>query len=142
QLDLSNGRILGRVEKMAAASRYEVKTPQGVAAIKGTKYDISARGKVRVFDGQVAVTTGGNTYTVNAGEMFDPATNRVVPMGPEDRAEEGNVPPIGPGGSPEPILINQPTAIFVSPISGKTADSSESSSSSSNTGHPDGGVAE
>src|ERR1041385_5128315 len=46
QLDLRNGRILGNVKHLAAASKYEVKTPQGVAGIRGTRYDIRADGSV------------------------------------------------------------------------------------------------
>jgi len=55
QLDLRSGRILGNVKHLAAASKYEVKTPVGVAGIRGTQYDISANGRVHVFDGTVIV---------------------------------------------------------------------------------------
>jgi hypothetical protein len=60
QLDLRSGKILGNVKKMAAASKYEVKTPVGVAGIRGTEYAISADGKVTVFTGTVVVV-----YIVN-----------------------------------------------------------------------------
>jgi hypothetical protein len=43
KLNLEDGRILGEVRKLSAASKYEVKTPTGVAGIRGTKYDIRAR---------------------------------------------------------------------------------------------------
>jgi hypothetical protein len=76
QLDLRNGRILGNVRKLAAASKYEVKTPQGVAGIRGTRYDISADGTVRVVEGQIVVVYIVNgiasTATVNAGQMSRP----------------------------------------------------------------------
>ncbi len=76
QLDLRNGRILGNVRRLAAASKYEVKTPQGVAGIRGTRYDISADGTVRVVEGQVVVVYIVNgvasTATVNAGQMSRP----------------------------------------------------------------------
>jgi len=73
QLDLRNGKILGNVKKMAAASKYEVKTPVGVAGIRGTEYEISANGNVKVYSGTVvivyivndipqpAITVSGNT---------------------------------------------------------------------------------
>jgi hypothetical protein len=60
QLDLRSGKILGNVKKMAAASKYEVKTPVGVAGIRGTEYSISADGRVQVFTGTVVVV-----YIVN-----------------------------------------------------------------------------
>jgi hypothetical protein len=56
RLDLKSGRILGNVKKMAAASKYEVKTPVGVAGIRGTEYSISANGTVSVLSGTVVVT--------------------------------------------------------------------------------------
>lgn len=74
ELDLRNGRILGNVKKLAAASRYEVKTPVGVAGIRGTEYDISANGDVTVVSGSVVVVyilPDGTTtvpVTVNAGQ--------------------------------------------------------------------------
>src|SRR5215471_14798802 len=42
QLDLQRGRIMGNVKKMSAASKYEVKIPNGVAGIRGTIYYITA----------------------------------------------------------------------------------------------------
>ena len=36
QLDLKAGHIFGMVKKMSAASKYEVKIPNGVAGIRGT----------------------------------------------------------------------------------------------------------
>src|SRR5687768_3818620 len=76
QLDLRNGRILGDVKRLAAASKYEVKTPHGVAGIRGTRYDISADGTVKVVEGQVVVVYIVNgvasTATVNEGQMARP----------------------------------------------------------------------
>ena len=42
QLDLKAGHIFGSVKKLSAASKYEVKIPNGVAGIRGSTYDISA----------------------------------------------------------------------------------------------------
>src|SRR4029079_8693429 len=78
QLDLRAGRVLGNVKHMAAASKYEVKTPQGVAGIRGTRYDISADGRVRITQGDAVVVyvIGGRTSTANvrAGQMSSPPT--------------------------------------------------------------------
>lgn len=80
QLDLRNGKIFGTVKKQTAASRYEVKIPNGVAGIRGTVYTISASGIVSVLSGTVIVAftkpdgtvitqvvTGGQQYDVNSG---------------------------------------------------------------------------
>ena len=78
QLDLRNGRILGDVKRLAAASKYEVKTPHGVAGIRGTRYDIRADGTVIVTEGQVVVVyiVDGQAYTAtgNAGDTLRPPT--------------------------------------------------------------------
>jgi len=66
QLDLRSGRILGSVKKMAAASKYEVKTPVGVAGIRGTEYSIDARGKVTIITGSAVVV-----YVIN-GNILPP----------------------------------------------------------------------
>jgi len=80
QLDLRDGRILGNVRRLAAASKYEVKTPMGVAGIRGTRYDISADGTVTVVEGQVVVVYivdgVASTATVNAGQTARPPTTR------------------------------------------------------------------
>jgi hypothetical protein len=78
QLDLRAGRILGNVKKMSAASRYEIKLPNGVAGIRGTVYEVSADGVVKVADGTVVVswvdpTTGKvMTKVVTGGQSWDP----------------------------------------------------------------------
>src|SRR5439155_5829516 len=55
QLDLKVGRILGDIKKTSPASRFEIKTPTGVAGIRGTKFDIAANGVTKVKDGCVVV---------------------------------------------------------------------------------------
>ncbi len=88
-IDLKDGRILGNVKKMAQASKYEVKTPNGVAGIRGTEYDISANGKVLVISGSVVVISGGQTFVVNAGEMFDPGSKSVKKAEPQVLSDVG-----------------------------------------------------
>ena len=123
QLDLRNGRILGNVRKLAAASKYEVKTPQGVAGIRGTRYDISADGTVRVIEGQIVVVYIVNgiasTATVNAGQQSRPPTTgggqvEVTPIPPAVLAQiSSEVPP----ADPEPTIVDQqPVVVTIEPI--------------------------
>lgn len=77
QLDVRAGTIHGKVNKMANASKYEIKTPRGVAGIRGTKYSVSASGQVTVAEGTVIVVyvIGGVAQppiTVHAGETVMP----------------------------------------------------------------------
>jgi hypothetical protein len=97
QLDLRNGRILGSVKKMAAASKYEVKTPVGVAGIRGTEYDIDARGRVTIVTGAAVVV-----YVIN-GTILRPANvgagQTITP--PSTAGQEPTVNPSQGGGTPD-----------------------------------------
>jgi hypothetical protein len=102
QLDLRAGRITGQVKKMSAASRYEIKLPNGVAGIRGTAYNISADGVVIVYDGSVVVaivTTDaqGNQHTdtqvVNGGYKYDAHTGKVTELLPNEKPELATIIP-------------------------------------------------
>jgi hypothetical protein len=85
QLDLKQGRITGNVKKLSPASKYEIKLPNGVAGIRGTVYDITAEGVVRVASGSMIIAyVGPNgeviTQIVNANQQFDARTGQLVPL--------------------------------------------------------------
>src|SRR5215831_18015256 len=88
QLDLKQGRITGNVKKMSAASKYEVKLPNGVAGIRGTLFVIQAIGIVKVFVGSMVVawvdpkTQNVTTQTVMGGQAYDAPNNQVSPLSP------------------------------------------------------------
>jgi hypothetical protein len=74
-LDLQDGAILGNVKKISANSRYEIKTPHGVAGIRGTDYHV--RAKMR-SDGRYAVTFTSITGQVIVSAVVDPGGPSVV----------------------------------------------------------------
>lgn len=132
QLDLKSGRLVGIVRKLSATSKYEVKTPNGVAGIRGTEYVISATNEVYVMSGSVVVVhVKGDgsvvTQVVNAGEMFDPATGSVKGI-PQDQLASmlgqvndlrGGV--VAGGRAPTvPIIFVSPTAGEGSSVQGPT----------------------
>jgi len=85
QLDLKSGRIVGNVKKMSAASRYEIKLPNGVAGIRGTVYDITADGTIRVASGSVVISfvdAQGNVQTrsVMGGQEYNSRTDQITPL--------------------------------------------------------------
>ncbi|EEF62853.1 FecR domain-containing protein [Pedosphaera parvula] len=85
QLDLRAGQIMGNVKKLSAASKYEIKIPNGVAGIRGTTYLIAASGVVNVLTGSVVVAVvdkDGSVVTrvVSAGFRYDPATDKIMPI--------------------------------------------------------------
>jgi len=135
QLNLVNGRIMGNVKKLAAASRYEVKVPTGTVGIRGTEYDISASGLVHVVTGEVLVTYVSpagkvTTMAVKEGEWFIPPTDaegvptiqNTPPTGwiPEPIPPFTEPPVVTPGGG---TVTVKPIEVPVSPIVGNPAPS-------------------
>ncbi|MHB8519845.1 MAG: FecR domain-containing protein [Limisphaerales bacterium] len=128
KLDLKNGRILGNVKKLAAASKYEVQIPSGVVGIRGTDYDISANGVVRVVTGSVQIILVENgvttTATVSEGQSFNPQTKLVTQMTAQEIAgiklsiKNAVTVVLLPGGGVE-VIIPKPTEIPPSSTTGQ-----------------------
>jgi hypothetical protein len=123
QLDLKSGRIVGIVKKMAHDSKYEIKTPNGVAGIRGTEYDVSATSVVRVISGSLVVVyvkSDGTVVTqvVNAGEMFVPSEGAVRPIPADELARlAGEVNDLR-GAPTAGLAVEEPIRVFVSPTAG------------------------
>lgn len=74
QLESGFARIRGLV--MSFSSRFEVRTPAAVCAVRGTDFSVTTDAKgerVQVFEGVVAVTplSGGDPVMVSAGNQLD-----------------------------------------------------------------------
>ncbi len=127
QLDLQRGRIFGNVKKMSAASRYEVKLPNGVAGIRGTIYTLSAEGVVQVLVGSVVIAyvgADGNTVTqvVMGGQQFDAKTGQVTSIPDFNQKEMVKLAKesrIGPT-TPATTFTVDHTIYYVSPTIGQT----------------------
>ncbi len=91
QLNLTKGTLIGSVRKLAAASRYEIKTPAGVAGIRGTDYVITHTLMLFILKGlgHVAfILPDGNilSESVSTGEAFiPPGKKRVITKEEYDR---------------------------------------------------------
>jgi hypothetical protein len=125
QLDLKSGRIVGVVKRLSATSKYEIKTPNGVAGIRGTDYVIAADGTVKVPKGQIVVVYvkadgGVVTQVVNEGEKFNPATQKVEVMTSEEKAEAQAMANSLRGDIPQPAGIEPPPVVWISPVVGGT----------------------
>lgn len=91
QLDLKAGRIIGNVKRMTAASRYEVKLPNGVAGVRGTVYEMTATGIIRVYTGSVVISfvdPQGNVQTrvIVGGQEYNARTDSITPLSAEAAA--------------------------------------------------------
>ena len=137
-LDLQDGAILGNVKKITANSQYEIKTPHGVAGIRGTDYHVKSRlepdGRHRVtftsITGQVIVSAvvdpGGPSVVkvLRDGESWTPGYGDVQPTPVyELQLFEGELgelmantnPQFGAPGQPPPLLNPFPTGGQSSP---------------------------
>jgi hypothetical protein len=137
QLDLQSGRIVGRVKKLASASKYQIKLPNGVAGIRGTDYDVFVRPlgnnkwEIRVTSvtgtlvGSAIIDGREVTGVVHDGQTWRPETG--VEPTPEDIIREarrmiaemvGGVDPDGGTGGtiPRPDDVIH---IHISPIQGQ-----------------------
>ncbi len=119
-LDLKSGEILGQVKKLTGNSQYEIKTPHGIAGVRGTDLDILVvlmqDGTYQVtftsVEGQlvVSVTLVPGTEPVvkdlNSHECWTPGYGDVHPT-PLDLLNQylallANFPPPPPGPLPPP----------------------------------------
>jgi len=122
QLDLRSGKVLGSVKKMTAASRFEVKVPNGVAGIRGTLFAISADGVVSVSVGQVVISwtkADGSTGTqvVSEGWQFDVRSGELskIPDVILNDLKNFQVVGVAYGSAPTTRRAVDQTIIFVSP---------------------------
>ncbi|MCC6820175.1 MAG: FecR domain-containing protein [Verrucomicrobia subdivision 3 bacterium] len=86
ELDLRTGSIFGSVKKQAAASRFEVKIPNGVAGIRGTIFSINANGLISCLTGSVV-----SAFTDDSNKV----TTRVVPAGFQFNSRNGQMGAMG-----------------------------------------------
>ena len=90
QLDLQAGHILANVRKLSAASKYEVKIPNGVASIRGSTVDISAEGLIKVVVGSVFLVytdADGKEHkqVIMSLQEFDARTGMLQPLPDVDK---------------------------------------------------------
>ncbi|MGO8926222.1 MAG: hypothetical protein ACLQU3_04940 [Limisphaerales bacterium] len=96
QLDLKAGHIFGIVKKMSAASKYEIKIPNGVAGIRGSVYDILADGVVAMQSGSAVLAYSGPngtvlTQVIMGKQRFDARTGALTPLGDTENTEMENL---------------------------------------------------
>ena len=72
EMELRRGRVIGNVRKLPMGSSYVIKTPMGEANVKGTVYDINAKGELIVISGKVKYTdrANGREVLIASGEKY------------------------------------------------------------------------
>lgn len=90
EFDLSQGAIYAKVNKLAKASRYEIKTPRGIAGIRGTTLYLTANGDLTIGDGTGGIAYfGGGAHVLNGGQTISPGDNAPRPA-PADSLKDIN----------------------------------------------------
>jgi len=103
ELDLKQGSIYASVKKLSPAAQYLVKTPTGIAGVRGTQFSISLNqdgtiASVAVYrtvndDGLVLAITPASgtpqTYVIEAGQIWQPGNPAPIPVTPQLRTELG-----------------------------------------------------
>jgi len=79
-VELSNKALLLEVPKQPGRTRFDVKTPQAIAAVRGTKWTVDAEGgktSVFVVDGRVSVarSRGRGSVVLGPGDGVDVETS-------------------------------------------------------------------
>jgi hypothetical protein len=74
-LDLQLGTVLGNVKKLSASSRYEIRTPHGVAGIRGTDFQVTV---VMETGGAYVVTFTSVTGELTVSAVINPGESPVV----------------------------------------------------------------
>jgi hypothetical protein len=92
QLDLKAGSIFGSVKKLSAASKYEIKIPNGVAGIRGTIFYLSADGVLQTLAGSIVmayVSPDGTVMTqvVSGGQKFNAGSGQLGTLSSEESAQ-------------------------------------------------------
>jgi hypothetical protein len=100
ELDLKKGTIYASVKKLSPAAQYLVKTPTGIAGVRGTQFSISLNEdgtikdvvvyKTHDDDGLVLAITSPNgstqTFLIKDGEIYEAGSPNPVPITPQLRS--------------------------------------------------------
>lgn len=100
ELDLKKGGLFASVKKLSSAAQYVVKTPAGIAGVRGTEFAISLNEDGTIKSIQVykthddeglafSVTPASGTpenFLIKDGEMWSPGYTNPMPITPEIRS--------------------------------------------------------
>ena len=87
EMELRSDRVIGNVRKLPMGSSYVIKTPKGVAKVKGTVYDINADGELIVLSGKVKYTDRANGKEVLIASGGKYVGGREVKAADDEKAE-------------------------------------------------------
>lgn len=71
-IELKQGRLLGNVKKLSAASSYLIRSRTSVLQIRGTEFSIEADGRVEISLGTAKVFSKEKTYLIESGNAYIP----------------------------------------------------------------------
>jgi hypothetical protein len=84
ELDLRAGRLIGDVNKISAASVFEIKIPNAVAGVRGSIIGVDSLGVLACQDGAFGIayrtSQGPKSVTILGGYQFDIRTEQQTPL--------------------------------------------------------------
>lgn len=96
ELDLRKGGIYASVKKLSPAAQYLIKTPTGIAGVRGTQFSITLNDDGTIKDVAVYETTGDDglvlavtegsstqTFIIQAGQIWQPGNPNPIPITPQ-----------------------------------------------------------
>src|SRR5205085_1468494 len=83
QLELNQGALYAKINKLNKASRLEIKTPKGIAGVRGTTLYLTAAGVLTVGEGTAGIAYMNNgsvqTFVLHDGETVAPGDTQPRP---------------------------------------------------------------
>lgn len=80
EFDLSTGAIYAKINKLSKASRYEIRTPKGIAGVRGTTIFLTSNGDLTVGEGTAGIAYfGGGAFVLHDGQTISPGDNAPHP---------------------------------------------------------------
>jgi hypothetical protein len=80
EFDLSTGAIYAKINKLSKASRYEIRTPKGIAGVRGTTIFLTSNGDLTVGEGTAGIAYfGGGAFVLHDGQTVSPGDNAPHP---------------------------------------------------------------
>ncbi len=85
ELDLQSGRIFASVKKLSTESKYFIKTPTGIAGVRGTLFGLGSDNWCGVVKNSVWLSYTGadglaKTVLIGAGSEFNPSNGQTGPL--------------------------------------------------------------
>ncbi|MBI1839776.1 MAG: FecR domain-containing protein [Verrucomicrobia bacterium] len=78
QITLVRGEILGAVNRLPEGATYEVRTPEGLAGVRGARFKIQVPGNINVLDGTLVYVRNNQAHVIKGPGEFSTGLPQLV----------------------------------------------------------------